>query len=96
MPGYGNLETEIGHIFDEIKSVAHTGETNVVAAAHAAEAKVKSLVEKLLGEAKADAADVEHAAGPVVAKAEEEAGQLAKDAVAEAEAVVEGGSKPSA
>lgn len=55
---------------------------------------------KLLGEAKADAADVEQqaevAAAPVVHAAEQDAAQVAKDAEAGAAAVVEGTDKPSA
>lgn len=59
-------------------------------------AEFESLIGKLGGQAKTDAAQVAQEAQPVIATAEHDAAALATEAVAGAEGIAAGGAKPSA
>jgi hypothetical protein len=93
MSGYAKLASELtdwlGKLREEIPAEFH----HLVDEGH-------SIAAKIFGEAKTDATDVEHqaevAAQPVVRAVESDAGTLAHDAVADAEAAVSGSDKPSA
>jgi hypothetical protein len=84
----------------KLKSFEDKLRTEIPAELHHLIDEVKSVAAKVFGEAEADVADVEQAAvdaaGPVIAQAEAEAGQLAHDAVADAQAAANGSDKPSA
>ena len=90
MSALSALHAEVAAFEDKLRADAH----------HLAD-EFRSLVAKLTGEAEADAADVVHTAEtqgviPAEHEAVTDAGTLAEHAVADAQAAVEGGSKPGA
>lgn len=91
------LHAEIAAFEDKLRGEAH----HLGDRAHHLADEFRSLVAKLTGEAEADAADVVHTAEtqgvvPAEHEAVTDAGTLAEHAIADAQAAVEGGSKPGA